>query len=33
MVTKGFAAPEVGTVYARAAELCQQIGEAAQLFP
>ena len=33
MVTKGFAAPEVGTVYARAAELCQQIGEVAQLFP
>jgi predicted ATPase len=33
MVTKGFATPEVGAAYARAAELCQQIGEASQLFP
>ena len=32
MVTKGFAAPEVGAVHTRALELCQQIGEAPQLF-
>jgi predicted ATPase len=31
--TKGFAAPEVERVYARARELCQQAGETAQLFP
>jgi predicted ATPase len=31
-VTKGFAAPEVERVYARARELCQQIGETPQLF-
>jgi predicted ATPase len=30
--TKGFAAPEVGAVYTRAGELCQQVGEAPQLF-
>jgi len=30
--TKGFAAPEVDSVLARAWELCQQIGEAPQLF-
>ncbi len=33
MATKGFAAPEVGTVYARALALCQQVGETPQLFP
>jgi predicted ATPase len=33
MHTKGFTAPEVGRVYARARELCQQVGEAPQLFP
>jgi class 3 adenylate cyclase/predicted ATPase len=32
MATKGFAAPEVGSVYARARELCQQVGETPQLF-
>jgi class 3 adenylate cyclase/predicted ATPase len=32
MVTKGFAAPEVGVVYARARELCQQVEETPQLF-
>ncbi len=31
--TKGFAAPEVGRVYARARELCRQVGETPQLFP
>jgi TOMM system kinase/cyclase fusion protein len=31
MVTKGYAAPEVGRVYARARELCEQIGETPQL--
>jgi predicted ATPase/class 3 adenylate cyclase len=31
--TKGPAAPEVERVYARARELCQQVGEAPQLFP
>jgi predicted ATPase len=31
--TKGFAAPEVGHVYARARELCRQVGETPQLFP
>jgi len=30
--TKGHAAPEVGTIYARARELCQQVGESPQLF-
>src|SRR5262249_9242085 len=30
--TKGFAAPEVERVYARARELCQQRGESPQLF-
>jgi class 3 adenylate cyclase/predicted ATPase len=30
---KGFAAPEAGKIYARARELCQQIGETPQLFP
>jgi tetratricopeptide (TPR) repeat protein len=33
MVTKGFAAPEVEKAYARARELCQQVGETPQLFP
>jgi predicted ATPase len=33
MATKGFGAPEVGRAYARARELCQQVGETAQLFP
>jgi class 3 adenylate cyclase/predicted ATPase len=32
MVTKGHAAPEVEHAYARARELCQQVGEAPQLF-
>ena len=31
--TKGFAAPEVEKAYARARELCQQVGETPQLFP
>jgi predicted ATPase len=31
--TKGFGAPEVGRVYDRALELCQQVGETPQLFP
>ena len=31
--TKGFGAPEVERVYARARELCQQVGETPQLFP
>ena len=33
MATKGFAAPEVEQAYARARELCQQVGETPQLFP
>ena len=33
MATKGFAAPEVESVYTRARELCQQVGETPQLFP
>ena len=32
MATKGYAAPEVGKTYARARELCQQVGETPQLF-
>lgn len=32
VMTKGYAAQEVGTAYARARELCQQIGETPQLF-
>jgi predicted ATPase len=32
-VTRGFAAPEVERTYARARELCQQMGDAAKLFP
>jgi hypothetical protein len=31
MVTKGYAAPGVGRVFARARELCERIGETAQL--
>jgi class 3 adenylate cyclase/predicted ATPase len=33
MATKGYGTPEVGQVYARARELCQQSGETAQLGP
>jgi predicted ATPase/DNA-binding winged helix-turn-helix (wHTH) protein len=32
MVTKGWSAPEVERVYARARELCEQLGETRQLF-
>jgi predicted ATPase/class 3 adenylate cyclase len=32
MATKGFAAPEARDAYARARELCQQVGETPQLF-
>jgi class 3 adenylate cyclase/predicted ATPase len=32
MITKGWGAPEVGEVYARARELCKQMGETPQLF-
>jgi class 3 adenylate cyclase/predicted ATPase len=30
--TKGYGAPEIGAIYTRALELCQQIGETPQLF-
>jgi predicted ATPase/DNA-binding winged helix-turn-helix (wHTH) protein len=33
MVSKGFAAPEVGDTYARARQLCEQLGDHQQLFP
>ncbi|HJY80910.1 MAG TPA: AAA family ATPase, partial [Candidatus Binatia bacterium] len=33
IATKGYGAPEVETTYTRARELCQQVGETAQLFP
>jgi predicted ATPase len=33
MATRGFAAPEVGHAYARARELCRQMGDTPQLFP
>ncbi|MGO4332635.1 adenylate/guanylate cyclase domain-containing protein [Cupriavidus sp. 2TAF22] len=33
MATRGFAAPEVGAAYARALELCRQLGETLHLFP
>ncbi|HEY7494798.1 MAG TPA: AAA family ATPase [Candidatus Tectomicrobia bacterium] len=33
MVTRGFAAPEVADTYARARQLCEQLGEQQQLFP
>jgi predicted ATPase len=32
MATKGMAAPEVGTAYTRARELCSQVGDTPQLF-
>jgi predicted ATPase len=32
-VTKGYASPEVGLIYARALELCRQVGGTSQLFP
>src|SRR5262249_40368276 len=33
LMTKGYAAPEVEHAYARARELCQQLGESPQLLP
>jgi predicted ATPase len=33
MATRGYGAPEVEKAYARARELCQQLGETPQLFP
>ena len=33
MATKGYGVPEVEKVYARARELCQQVGATSQLFP
>ena len=33
MATKGYGAPEVEQAYARARELCRQVGETPQLFP
>ncbi len=33
IAAKGWAAPETGKAFARARELCQQLGEAPQLFP
>ena len=33
MALRGFGSAEAGKVYARARELCQRIGETAQLFP
>jgi class 3 adenylate cyclase/predicted ATPase len=33
IAARGYAAPEVGKAYTRARELCQQIGDTAQLFP
>jgi class 3 adenylate cyclase/predicted ATPase len=33
MATQGYSAPEVERVYARARELCEQVGETLQLFP
>ncbi|MBI3799046.1 MAG: AAA family ATPase [Deltaproteobacteria bacterium] len=33
IITKGYAAPEVEHAYARAQELCQQVGETPQIFP
>jgi predicted ATPase len=32
-ITKGHAAPEMGTVFTRAIELCRQVGETPQLWP
>jgi predicted ATPase len=33
MLTRGWAAPDVGRVHSRARELCRQLGETPQLFP
>ena len=33
VTTRGFGAPEVGETYGRARDLCEQFGEAPQLFP
>ena len=33
IASRGYAAPEVGTAYSRARELCQQLGETSLLFP
>jgi predicted ATPase len=33
MATKGWAAPELGKAYARARDLCREIGDPAELFP
>jgi hypothetical protein len=33
IATKGYAAPEVGSAYDRALELCRKIGETPKLFP
>ena len=33
LMTKGYAAPEVGAAYSRARELCQQVGQTPQLCP
>jgi hypothetical protein len=33
LATKGYVAPEVGQIYARVQELCQQVGETPQIFP
>src|SRR6185436_16093473 len=33
IAARGYATPEVGKAYTRARELCQQIGDTAQLFP
>jgi len=33
IATKGYGAPEVERIYTRALELCEQVGEALQLFP
>ena len=33
VATKSWAAPEVGTVYLRARELCEEVGDTPELFP
>ena len=33
MASKGYAAPELEKAYARARDLCRQIGDSAELFP
>ncbi len=33
IATKGYAAPEVGKVYIRAQELCEEVGDTPELFP